>query len=164
MTWRRPLLILIPGEFITREGDMDDTKRAFLDKEGLLNPKPERVIHPLFQTLDFFDPLDLPQVRYEMIRAARVENLTVTEACRLFGFSREYYYKLERSLMEKGYIALLGAPRGRRPLIRKLHNLNLTAEDIHQEIRRLYKVDCSQRTVERLLEKIGLGKKRHSPP
>jgi hypothetical protein len=37
---------------------MAETKKAFLEKEALLNPKPERVRHPLFETLEFFDPLD----------------------------------------------------------------------------------------------------------
>ena len=78
---------------------MTGTKKKFLEQEGLINPKPERVSHPLFETLNFFDPLDLPQVRYEMIRAARVGNISVLEACKLFGFSREYFYKLERSFM-----------------------------------------------------------------
>ena len=73
---------------------MAETKKAFLETEGLLNPKPERVRHPLFETLAFFDPLDLPQVRYEMLRAARAKTSSVAEACRLFGFSREYFYRV----------------------------------------------------------------------
>ena len=89
---------------------MAETKKAFLEKEGLLNPKPERVRHPLFQTLAFCDPLDLPQVRYEMLRAARAKTASVAEACRLFGFSREYFYKLERAFQSRGYAALLGSP------------------------------------------------------
>ena len=92
---------------------MNKTKLKFLEQEGLLNQRPERISHPLFETLDFFDPLDLPQVRYEMIRAARVENIQVAEACKLFGFSREYFYKLERSFMAHGYVSLLGSTAGR---------------------------------------------------
>jgi hypothetical protein len=45
-----------------------DSKAEFLRKEGLINPRPTRVVHPLFQRIDFFDPLDLAQVRYEMQR------------------------------------------------------------------------------------------------
>jgi hypothetical protein len=60
----------------------DDTKTKFLQKEGLINPKPERVTHSLFQSHDFFDRLDLPQVRYEMLRIARVEQIPVIDACR----------------------------------------------------------------------------------
>ena len=150
---------------------MTGTKKKFLEQEGLINPKPERVSHPLFETLNFFDPLDLPQVRYEMIRAARVGNISVSEACKLFGFSREYFYKLERSFMARGYVALLGSTMGRRPIIainqevvnfivhRKIEEPKVSGENLRQEIRRLYNVDCSRRTVERAVEKLGLTKK-----
>lgn len=144
----------------------DNPKADFLQAEGLKNPKPERVLHPLFQTLDFFDPLDLPQVRYEMLRAARSDTVNVTEACRLFGFSREHFYQLERDFMAKGYVSLLGAPRGRRPLIavnqeivnfiahRKMADPRLTGDDLRKEIQRLYHIECSRRTVERVIERL----------
>lgn len=151
---------------------MTDSKKKFLEQEGLLNPKPERVSHPLFETLNFFDPLDLPQIRYEMIRAARVENISVAQTCKLFGFSREYFYRLERSFMERGYASLLGSTMGRRPIIalnqeivnfivhRKIEQPKLSGENLRQEIRQLYNVDCSRRTVERIVEKLGFTKKR----
>ncbi len=150
---------------------MSNGKVEFLKKEGMLNPKPERVLHPLFQTHPFFDPLDLPQVRYEMLRSARAENLSVTEACKLFGFSREIYYRLERDFMSSGYTALLGSPRGRRPLValnqeivnfiihRKMTEPRLTGEELRKELKDIYQLDCSRRTVERIIEKLQLGKK-----
>jgi len=152
---------------------MTETKKKFLQHEGLLNPKPERISHPLFETLGFLDPFDLPQVRYEMIRTARVEKISVAETCNLFGFSREYFYKLERTFMARGYVALLGSTRGRRPIIalnqevvnfivhRKIDEPKLSGENLRQEIRRLYNVDCSRRTVERIVEKLGLTKRGH---
>ena len=150
---------------------MKKSKRVFLEKEGLLNAKPDRVSHPLFETLDFFDPFDLPQVRYEMIRCARAEKLSVVEACKLFGFSREYFYRLERDFMARGYVALLGSTMGRRPIIalnqeivnfithRKMEKTGLSGENLRQEIQKRYKVDCSRRTVERIVENLGLSKK-----
>jgi hypothetical protein len=150
---------------------MTQQKKKFLESEGLLNTRPERVSHPLFLSLDFFDPLDLPQVRYELLRTARAEETSVAEACRLFGFSREYFYRLERTFMEGGYVALLGLPRGRRPLValnqeivnfiihRKLAQPKLSGEELRKEILSLYKVDCSRRTVERIVEKVGVEKK-----
>ncbi len=146
-------------------------KINFLQKEGLLNPKPERVRHSLFQANDFFDPLDLPQVRYEMLRMARVDHAPVSEACKQFGFSREYFYRLERDFLLRGYVSLLGSFRGRRPLIalnqelvnfiihRKMTTPNLTGEDIHKELKTTYQVECSRRTVERIIKKLELGKK-----
>lgn len=150
---------------------MEETRRKFLEKEGLLNPKPARVSYQLFKTIDFFEPLDLPQVRYEMLRIARIEGFSVAEACRLFGFSREYFYKLERIFMTRGFISLLGSSMGRRPLIalnqelinfilhRKIEEPRVSCEKICLQIKKLYQVDCSCRTIERIVEKFGLGKR-----
>ena len=149
-----------------------EAKRAFLSEQGLLHSTPERVRHPLFVTGGFFDAQDLAQVRYEMLRAARADEQTVVEACGLFGFSREYFYQLERDFMARGYVALVGAPRGRRPVLglnqeivtflvqRKMTDATLTGEELRQEILATYKVDCSRRTVERLLEKLRMQGKR----
>ena len=150
---------------------MDQSKIDFLRSQGLLNPRPERVTHPLFKSTEFFDRRDLPQVRYEMLRAARVEQASVTKACKLLGFSREYFYRLERAFTERGYVALLGSPMGRPPLLalnqeivnfivhRKLELPGLSGEKLRKEILKLYKVDCSRRTVERIIAKVGVGKR-----
>jgi len=146
-------------------------KESFLLKEGLLNPKPDRVMYPLFKTHDFFNPLDLPQVRYEMLRCARAGEQSVSGACKTFGFSREYFYRLDRSFMGQGYAALLGSQVGRRPLIllnqeivsfiifEKIRNSRITASTLRKQIQERYNVECSIRTVERVVEKVGAGKK-----
>lgn len=150
---------------------MSKNKIEFLKKEGILNPKPDRILCKRFQNIDFFDPLDLPQVRYEMLRSARVENTPVAEACRNFGFSREYFYRLERGFMNQGYASLLGSRKGRRPSIalnqeivnfivhRKIEEPKLSGGSLRIEILRLYKVECSRRTVERIIEQLGFGKR-----
>jgi hypothetical protein len=35
-----------------KEETMTELKKKFLEQEGLINPKPERVSHPLFETLN----------------------------------------------------------------------------------------------------------------
>lgn len=150
---------------------MRTPKKEFLAKEGLLNPKPERVGEALFRSHPFFDPLDLLQIRYEMLRLARVEEVSVAEASRRFGFSRESFYQREREFMARGVAGLLGAPRGRTPLLarnqeivkfivqRKLTDSELTGEQLRKEIRASFGVDCSRRTVERVVEKLQAGKR-----
>jgi len=150
---------------------MSETKQDFLNKEGLANRRAERVTHSLFLTLDFFDPLDLPQVKYELLRAARVDNISVTEACNLFGFSREYFYRLEKAFMKHGYVSVIGSAMGRRPIIalnqeivsfivhRKMEEPRLSGKALRKEILQQYSIDCSRRTVERIIEKLGLEKK-----
>jgi hypothetical protein len=139
-----------------------DAKTDFLRKEGIINPKPERVVHDLFQSHEFFDPLDLPQVRYEMLRIARVEKAAVIEACRLFGFSREYFYRLERDFMSHGYAGLLGSFN--QEIVnfivhRKMADPNITGENLRKELAAAYQMECSKRTVERVVEKLRLGKR-----
>ena len=102
---------------------MNNEKYEFLEKEGLLNQKPERISPSVFAENDFFDPLDITQVRYEMLRSARIGKTSVAKACKLFGFSREYFYRLERNFMAHGLVSLLGSPKGLRPLI-KWFNFN----------------------------------------
>ena len=60
----------------------DLSKIKTLKEHGTLNPHPEKVSDPLFQPTQFFDPLDLLQVKYEMLRRVRVEGLSVARAVR----------------------------------------------------------------------------------
>jgi transposase len=89
-------------------------KRKALLASGTLNPHPERVQVGLFEKLDFFDPHDRAQVKYEMLRSHRVDGDTVAEVCRQFGFSRESFYQIWRAFRERGFGALLPEKRGRK--------------------------------------------------
>ena len=51
-----------------------DSKGESLRQQGVLNPHPEKVADPLFHDSEFFDPRDLVQVKYEMLRRVRVEH------------------------------------------------------------------------------------------
>ena len=57
-------------------------KRQALRRHGTLNPQPESVTHPLFQNSDFFDPDDLLQVKYEMLRLVSVDKRPISEAAK----------------------------------------------------------------------------------
>ena len=50
-------------------------KSGRLRGTGTLNPHPERVRDPRFAGSDFFDPRDLLQVRYEMVRLVRIDRV-----------------------------------------------------------------------------------------
>src|SRR5215510_1647677 len=65
-----------------------DLKLKTLQEQASLNPRPQAVTDPLFHQSDFFDPRDLVQVKYEMLRRVRVEGRSVRQACLDFGFSR----------------------------------------------------------------------------
>ena len=67
-------------------------KREALARDGALNPHPEAVRDSLFVDSPFFDPADLVQVRYEMVRRHEVDGQSVSEAAASFGVSRPTFY------------------------------------------------------------------------
>ena len=91
-----------------------DPKLEALRKQGSLNPRPEDVTDPAFRDDDFFDPRDLVQVKYEMMRRVRSEGHTVTEATKAFGFSRPSFYLAKRALENEGLPGLVPKKRGPR--------------------------------------------------
>ena len=56
------------------------SKANALAEDGALNPAPEKVGDPKFQEGGFFDPRDIVQVKYEMLRRVAVDRVSVTEA------------------------------------------------------------------------------------
>ena len=76
-------------------------------EEGTLNPAPEKVRDPKFRENEFFDPRDLVQVKYEMLRRVSVENASVTDATEEYGVSRPTYYQTKASFDEAGVAGLV---------------------------------------------------------
>ena len=87
-------------------------KQLLLRQLGTLNPHPQDVSHPLFQDSDFFDPHDLVQVKYEMLRHVRVDRQPVAQAARQFGFSRPSFYQAQFTFEQGGLSGLLPHKRG----------------------------------------------------
>src|SRR5262245_13512519 len=92
-----------------------DSKGESLRQQGVLNPHPQKVADPLFRRSEFFDPRDLVQVTYEMLRRVRVEGSSVTEVTQEFGFSRPVFYQAQ-ALYHRARLPGLIPPRpGPRP-------------------------------------------------
>ena len=85
---------------------------ALLKAKGVLNPHPELVKAPGFREDGFFDPRDLVQVRYEMLRYAHQEGATKSATAARFGVSRPTFYHLEAAFLHEGLSGLLPRPRG----------------------------------------------------
>lgn len=96
------------GSFMTTPA-----KRKALLASGTLNPHPEAVRSELFH-MDFFDPYDFAQVKYEMLRAHSVDEDAVAEVCRRFGLSRESFYQIQQAFQELGFSSFLPRKRGRK--------------------------------------------------
>ena len=92
----------------------EPAKVKALREDGALNPTPEKVRDPKFRENEFFDPRDLVQVRYEMLRRVRVENAAVTDATEEYGVSRPTYYQTRANFDAAGVAGLLPRKRGPR--------------------------------------------------
>jgi len=92
------------------------SKRKFeeLRQRGCLNSKPESVEDELFVTSEFFDPHDVLQVKYEMVRRIRVDRGKVSLAAKSFGFSRPSVYQAMSAFEQGGVAALLPEKPGPR--------------------------------------------------
>ena len=51
----------------------EDPKVEALRSQRSLNPRPEAVVDDEFASSTFFDPRDLVQVKYEMVRRVKLE-------------------------------------------------------------------------------------------
>jgi transposase len=89
-----------------------ETKRDRLHLLGVLNPRPEAVRAPWFHGAGFFDPCDLVQVKYEMLRHAHQDGVNKAQAAELFGLSRPTYYQAEDAFEREGIAGLLPSARG----------------------------------------------------
>ena len=83
-----------------------------LRQHGVLNPHPEAVTDPLFQTGDFFDSQDLLQVKYEMLRRVQIDKAPVTETAAAFGLSRPAFYQAQHAVALQGLAGLIPLKRG----------------------------------------------------
>lgn len=90
----------------------DDRKIKSLEASGTLNRHPERIRCERFRDGGFFDPRDLLQVRYELVRSADDAQLKTVAA--EFGVSVPTCVRLRRSFREGGLQALVPLRRGPR--------------------------------------------------
>lgn len=85
-----------------------------LKAEGAIHPHAERVTDPLFEQSRFFDPHDVVQVKYEMLRRVRTDAAGVSETATAFGFSRPTFYQARGAFEREGLPGLLPRKRGPR--------------------------------------------------
>jgi hypothetical protein len=73
------------------------SKADALAEDGTLNPAPEKVCDAKFQEGGFFDPRDVVQVKYEMLRRVSVEKASVTDVSDEYGVSRPTFTRRRRT-------------------------------------------------------------------
>jgi transposase len=120
-------VILERRSFLSKESVMSDEKLVALRHSHTLHPHPDHVRDPLFTSgSPFFDPRDLVQVKYELLRRVRVDGDSVSHATSLFALSRPTFYAAQAAWEHAGIVGLLPEPTGPR------HAHKLTEELIVQ--------------------------------
>jgi len=110
---RHHLIYVLWGSMPTKSSRKDPKVEA-LRQQGALNPTPGKVRDPKFRENEFFDPRDLVQVKYEMLRRVSVENAPVTDATEEYGVSRPTYYQTKATFDKAGVAGLVPQKRGPR--------------------------------------------------
>src|SRR5262252_10570443 len=102
------------GESMPMRNRSKPPKLEALREEGTLNLTPDEVHDPKFQENEFFDPHDIVQVKYEMLRRVSIENASVSAATEEYGVSRPTYYQTKASFDKGGVAGLVPQKRGPR--------------------------------------------------
>jgi len=136
----------------------EDPKIDALRAERSLNPRPEAVSDEQFARSEFLDARDLVQVKYEMVRRARVDGEPVSRAAEGFGFSRQSFYAAQTALDQGGLPALVPA----RPGPRGAHKMSGEVVAFAREQRAADPKLSSQALVELIEERFGVRVHRRS--
>jgi len=128
---------------------IDDLRLASLREQRALHRHPETVLDEVFRSDSFFDPRDLVQVRYEMLRRHRIDGKAVSEVAHSFGVSRQAFYVTDASFRASGLPGLL--PRRRGP--RRAHKCT---DEILDFVERLGAADGRETVVEAVRRRFGV--------
>jgi transposase len=148
-----------------------DPKVDALRAEGAWYRHADRVSDPAFAAHEFFDPRDLVQVKYEMIRRVHVEAQPVATTAAAFHFSRPSFYQAQRAFQQRGVAGLLPRKRGPRgghkltpAIVTFLQELreadaSLPAAELARRVAQRFGTTVHPRSIERALAR--REKKRH---
>ena len=145
-------------------------KRRALNQNGTLNKNADKVVDPKFKNIAFFDPDDLLQVKYEMLRSNQKDGIGVQKASKAYGFSRISFYKIGKAFKGHGLSGLLPKKKGPRrahklteevmefvrELIRQKPDIRST--EIKEEIKERFSITVHKRSIERAIKR---SKKKH---
>ncbi len=134
-----------------------------LKEQGALNKQPSKVKEPIFQLNSFFDPNDLVQVKYEMVRQVTNDGKSVSESAAAFGMSRPSFYQAKESIEREGIMGLAqkkSGPKSRHKLTAEIMAFiedNLTKDDsissaeLAELVQKKFSVTVHQRSIDRAL-------------
>lgn len=134
------------------------SKEDILKANGTYNRSHDKVTAEKFLTGGFYDPMDIIQVKYEMIREAlESPHRNITELASSYGFSRASFYKIKEAYEKNGVQALVPSKSGPR----QAHKLTAehrffiddhpkaSSEEIRLRLQKERGLTVSRRTIER---------------
>ena len=140
-------------------------KRQALLQSGTLNKSAAKVVDPKFKNMAFFDPDDILQVKYEMLRSNQKDGIGVQKASKIYGFSRITFYKTEKAFKKSGLAGLL--PRRKGP--RRAHKLSgeimefvsrlveqkpdIKSAELVEKIKDRFSLSVHKRSIERAIDR-----------
>jgi transposase len=143
------------------------SKQDILLENGTFNRNHTKVTDQRFISDDFYDPKDLAQVKYEMLRTARESKESVEEISIRFGFSRAGFYKIKNAFEKEGISAFVSnktGPRNAWKLTKEyqhfidgylLENPDASSGEIASILKAERGLEISKRTVERYRNRKG---------
>ena len=135
-----------------------DAKTQALRQSQTLNPRAQQVRDPLFLEQEFFDPRDLAQVKYEMLRRAHKEDTPISQAAAAFGLSRPSFYKAQQDFTAAGLAGLIARKRGPK----QRHKLNREVMAFVSQTQEREPSLQAGALVQRIQQKFGLSVHRRS--
>ncbi len=128
-------------------------KAASLRRHHALHPRPQEVRDPAFTSGNpFFDPRDLVQAKYEMLRCVREEGHPVSQTAAIFGFSRPSFYQAQAQFQQDGLPGLVP----QRPGPKRAHKLSEAVVDLLETVLAQDATVSSSRLALLLEEQLGL--------
>ncbi|HYR42603.1 MAG TPA: helix-turn-helix domain-containing protein [Terriglobia bacterium] len=131
-------------------------------------PDPPAVMDELFADGDeFFDPTDIVQVKYEMLRRVAEDGQTVSEAIHAFGFSsRQSFYTAKAAFEQSGLRGLMPLKPGPRQahkmtaevldFIRQArkNDPSLKLKELTKRVRKRFHLNIHEKSIARALARV----------
>lgn len=136
-------------------------KKEALIENGTYNKNYTSVKTSKFIDSHFYDPMDIAQVKYEMLKEVERDGATITDAADNYGFSRTAYYKIKEAFSAQGIRGLIpekpgpkephkltGEYRRRIDAIVAI-NPDISSKEIAEFLNQEGTIHISKRTIER---------------
>jgi transposase len=124
----------------------------------------------------FFNPSDIVQVKYEMLRRVAIDGVSVRDAAIAFGVSRQTFYHAKADFEQSGVVGLLPFKRGPKEshkLTKEVldficetreNDPSLRIPELTRRVKKHFHIDIHQQSIRRALGRIREEVRKLGPP